>query len=113
MQISFLFLGGKVEKTNDQIDGEVKRINEIAMEVLNGKIIHTNSDLDDLLSELYNKLSKELNTDVEIDAEYEGEEEGEIYIYVTITTPHGKYATSIVLTRAYEVNLALDVYPTE
>jgi flagellar hook-associated protein FlgK len=102
-----------MEKTDNQVDGEVKRINEIAMEVLNDKIIHNASDLDDLLDELQSWLSKELDTEVEIAAEYEGEEEGEIYIYLTITTPHGKYATSIVLTRAYEVSLALDVYPTE
>jgi hypothetical protein len=45
-------LGGKMEKTNNQIDDEAKRITEIAIEVLNDKIIYSDSDLDDLLNEL-------------------------------------------------------------
>lgn len=41
-----------MEKTNNQIDDEAKRITEIAIEVLNDKIIYSDSDLDDLLNEL-------------------------------------------------------------
>jgi hypothetical protein len=102
-----------MEKTDNQREEEVKRINKIAMEVLNDRIIYNDSDLDGLLDELYNRLSKELNTDVEIDARYNGEDEDGIDIYLTITTPNGKYATTIVLTRAYEVSLGFDVYPTK
>jgi hypothetical protein len=88
----------------------VKRMTEIAMEVLNGKIIYSDSDLDGLLNELQSRLSKELNMDVEIYAEYDEEDEEGIHLHMTITTPHGKYAAWVVLKRAYKVSLAFDVY---
>lgn len=102
-----------MEKTDNQREEEAKRINKIAMEVLNDKIIYNDFDLDNLLDELHDKLSKELGTDVDIDAEYDGEDEEEIDIYLTITTPNGKYATTVTLTKAYEVSLGFDVYPTK
>jgi dihydroxyacetone kinase-like predicted kinase len=103
-------LGGKMEKTDNQIDDVAKRITEIAIEVLNDKIIYSDSDLDDLLNELQSRLSKELNMDVELYVEYDGEEEGNIYLDVTITTPHGRYSASVVLEQAYKVSLGFDVY---
>lgn len=101
-----------MEKTDNQIDidDDAKRITEITMEVLNDKIIYSDSDLDDLLNELQSRLSKELNMDVEIYVEDDGEEEGRIYLDMTITTPHRKYSASVVLEQAYRVSLGFDVY---